>query len=132
MHLGGLVEGAGLLRRDDGHTGADGMAAPGKPGDHGNGLLPAVRLAQYLPIDIHHRIAADDGGGLLLRQCCPYRSRLPQGKLPHGGNGAGTGGDGFIAVAGTHRKPRRDDGEKLPAAGAGAGENDLFHGFGSL
>ena len=128
MHLGGLVEGAGLLRSDDGDAGADGVGAPGQPGDHFDRLGVAVGFAEDLAVKIHYGIAADDGGagGVALQR--PDRRGLAQGERPDRFDGAGAGGDVLIAVDALHRKVRGDDREQLPAAGAGAAEDDLFHG----
>ena len=132
MHLGGLVKGAGFFRRDDGHAGADGVAAPRQTGDHGDCLFVTVGLAQNLPVNVHHGIAADDGSMCRVLLLRPNGGSLPQRKLPYRLDGTGAFGNGFIAVTGLHRKAAGDNGKQLPAAGAGAGENDLFHGFGSF
>ena len=87
----------------------------------------AVGLAQDLTIDIDDGIAANDGEVPLIGLLCPYGPGFAQGKLPDGIYGAGAGGDGFIAVASLHGKAAGDDGEKLPAAGTGAGKDEFFH-----
>ena len=104
------------------------MVLPAREGgEHLLGLGRAVGLAQDLTIDIDDGIAANDGEAPLIGLLCPYGPGFAQGKLPDGIYGAGAGGDGFIAVAGLHGKAAGDDGEKLPAAGTGAGKDEFFH-----